>query len=403
MNVSKAKKTNPTLPTHTDSDNPLGLQSDEAKGAYQALLKASEGRGKVLAKSGRPLSDPHPAPEKCSLPQPEANYDKPDGFLLISRSFPCVTNKKDDMHRVATAELTAAKLPSDQKTVEECVKLQSEMKKRIFAALTSKLRLRIDEEVVDQRVSAGGRDCKEGAEAIKAFRESEPTLELCEKIYNVFYRTFEDPAVLTGIVYDVMMDLKLWYSSDTNSLNMTAQKEQAKAPCLLTIARNKVREIRHKLTEKDSSLHGVTLKISQVGGRKSKRRKKHHGFVASECVSGWAEARHVQFCKENDFQLPRPIIEEQNRIPQVASASPSPQSKPSSAGQKQSVNDIASVTQSPITQSSITPVTQSPASSSASANGSFAGHPTSGRTVAVPLDRKVSSLYCCAPLLCCVR
>ena len=291
--------------------NPLELTSEMAMRSYLALLKASEKRGTVVSPDGRHCEET--APGYCMLASPENNYNKPKGYLVISRNFPCTSSKVDDVKTTAQLELTAAGCPVDEQSVRDCVQLQKELKVTLYKKFSSKLKLMVDEEIVKQKIlnSVTNMTCRDHAAVCNAYRHCPPRIDFFEQLYNVYVVPFEKEGVMNGIVYDVMCSLKLWYANDTKSLNQT-KCGKAKVPAIRTIACNKRRELRHPFTE--SKYHGVKLTISVRGGRQNGRRKRALGFVPEEYVDGWGGHRHIEFCSAKGFASPdKSVCKQQQR------------------------------------------------------------------------------------------
>ncbi len=283
----------------------LGLTSERAKKCYAALLKVSDGdRAKLKSKDGDYCGQL--APATFALGAPELNFDKPEGFVLISRSFPCLRSKEDALKEAAKLELAAAGCPVDNESIQDCVELQKELKIKLFAVFNSKLKVLIDDAIVKQQVvcSVSNKVCQDHSAVCRAFRRNPPSLPFFEKLYNIYIAQFEKEGVLDAMVYEVMMELGLWYAYDRKSINRTIGSKDAKVSSLRTIAGTKCRELRHAMTEKKT--HGVTLTISIKGGRK-KRRKRESGFVAVDYVQGWGELQHVDFCRTLGLPDPAPL------------------------------------------------------------------------------------------------
>ena len=222
-----------------ETPNPLGLTSEMAMQSYYALLKASEKRGTVVSSDGRHCGDV--APTHCTLVSPQLNYDKPKGFLVIRRSFPCTSSKTDEVWTAAQLELIAAGCPVDEESVRDCVQFQKELKSTLYKKLNSKLKLMVDEQIVQQKLhnSVTNMACQDHAQVCSAYRHCPPSMDFCEQLYNVYNVVpFEKEGIMNGIVYDVMYSLGLWYANDTKSLNQTKTGKE-KVSSIQTIAGNK--------------------------------------------------------------------------------------------------------------------------------------------------------------------
>lgn len=284
----------------------LGLTSERSKKCYAALLKVSGGhRAKLKSKDGEYCGQP--APPTFALGAPELNFDKPEGFILISRSFPCLRSKVDALRETAKLELAAAGCPVDNESVQDCVEFQKELKTKLFKVFNSKLKVLVDNAIIKEQVvcSVSNKVCQDHSAVCRAFKKNPPSLEFFEKLYKIYIAQFEEEGVLDAMVYEVMMELGLWYAYDRESLNKTSGGKDAKVSSLRTIAGTKCRELRHTMTEKKS--HGVTLTISIRGGRK-KRRKRENGFVPADYIQGWGDLQHLDFCRTLGLPDPPPLM-----------------------------------------------------------------------------------------------
>jgi hypothetical protein len=110
-----------------------------------------------------------------------------------------------------------------------------------------------------------------------------------EKYWKVLYESLDDGEVLSRIEYEVMTELKLWYSSQDSNLDKTKKKSgQFKQGCVRHWIMNRVRDTFRGKYYKSNQIpeHGITLSVSRVGGR-GRARRARGVFCFEECVKGW--------------------------------------------------------------------------------------------------------------------
>lgn len=286
----------------TDHENPWLLKLEASMSLYRQLLAASAGKGIIYNENGDHCGTVV-LPHAFLGENPEASYDRPEGFVLISRNFPCLSEKRDDIVATCTSELTAAGIQVNPSSIQMAVDLNKEFKKTLRSKLTSKLRVVLERHIVDQEFKsekAGSRICKEASEVYAIFRNELPTVQKLRKIFNAFIKPFEDGTEVNKAVFEVMLDCKFWYANgkEYELLNLTSKKQTPKKARVRTIAMHCVREFRHVFTERQESKHQVTLKISLEGGRGNKKRKKGV-FDPSTMIGGWKGPKHLQFVRDN--------------------------------------------------------------------------------------------------------
>lgn len=291
--------------------NPWLLVSEDAKSAYALLLKQSNGKGKVVNQHGDECA--MVAPKTFSGNNPEVTFDKPDGFVIISRNFPCLSNNNDDVVANCTSELTAAGLsPADAGLRAKFQILSYELKKTIRKKLSSKLKVHLNKAIFAETIKSGKEGstaCREANDVYKLFRNAPPTLSMFRQIYDSFIKPFEDGRLIDEAVYETMLECGIWYGIGPaySSLNNNVRKKTLKQSQLRAIGRDKVREFRHVFTEEKYSKHGVTFTLSKPGGR-GKERRKQRQFDPS-MVKGWCGSKHIAFCKDHNYNDPTPVLD----------------------------------------------------------------------------------------------
>lgn len=291
-------------PSPTAHTNPLQLTKEKSKRAYNALLARSAPLGKVLM-SGREVGKP--APATCTLRKPELTYNKPDGCIVVSRSLIPPQMTEDALNKAAIRELPGN---CDDGEVSDMVELIKDIRERFGEVLKSKHDAALTEAIRNACIpfNEKNRHCENNAEVFKALQSQPPTLEFMEKLYGVFYVFIEATGYREKLVYDTMLELKLWHSNDaTSGLNTTQTKHGTKTSCFHALAVDTTRYSRSKYSKTKRIKHGVTLSISAKGGRKlakMPRRNRTKGFLPDEYVRGWAEEKHIEFNMSHGFDHP---------------------------------------------------------------------------------------------------
>ena len=289
-------------------ENPLELSNPMSIEAYKELLKRTNNTG-IIDKDGLRKA---PAPPSYTGDKPESNFDKPVGFIAVSRSFLPLT--KQHFQTSAIKELFAGggEGVASEKKVADMVALMQDIWAKVSRSLKSKLGLVLGKAVLDQEVPRGTNDpkhCANAREAIRAFLNMDPTLEMCEKIYNIFYMTLAVPGVKESIVYSVMMELKIWHTTGEHRNHTNTKK--LKVSCFMTLCNEKAREFNNTLFKTKRATHSVKVTITvPKGGRlahKLNRRKRDDAFDPLVNLVGWCSEQHRQFCKDNDFPEPVPL------------------------------------------------------------------------------------------------
>lgn len=292
-------------PNEQEDPNPIGLEQEGSKFFYRLLLQLSEERGQRLGG----IQQEADAPASTSDSKPETNYNKPKGFIVLSRSFPTKHKKRELVRETVIKELTAVSNDALNESTINCgIQFHDELKAKVGTWARSQLHLIASEAIAKCQILTADKQryCKDTREVKKAFKDGEPSLEQLRLIHQVYVQTFEEEGKLDRIVYELQRALKIWYSNDTPSLNNKSDGA-VKVSTLRSIVVEKCREMRHKFTEKQNSYHGVTLVISVVGGRKV-RKKKGEGFVPHVNVKGWASEKHVEYSRKQNWVIPTPLV-----------------------------------------------------------------------------------------------
>ena len=288
----------------TDVHNPIGLEKLRSLRAYSALLKRSEGKGKVTI-SGKALNQV--APDIYYGKDPELNFDKPDGFIVVTKSFIPPGTSPAEIRTAATRELPDTATEDDIKDMEELIK---EVRSKFMAACKSALVVRLTGEIRELKIpfKKEQRTCSNSKEVFTAFQSQEPTIEFCAMIYQAYYAWFEKKGAKEMVLYSVMRSLKIWHCNDLQSdRNKTPKTGTSKSSCFQTLLVNQMRQLRSKFTKASRLNHGVRVTITEKGGRKENKKPRRNplqGFVPTDYISGWAETKHKEFCEKNQFERP---------------------------------------------------------------------------------------------------
>lgn len=274
------------------------LHDELAIKAYNRLKEESDKVGPVTNLVGvgsrvAPVTFPGMAKGKRF----ELNYDKPDGALVITRSFLPVEEKKVKLF--AEAHVTAPRPDSRAykedypKQVKEMTALVASLRKIVITAVKSAVSMILTTELSKLGFFSKKlkRNCTTTTEVFQAWQSQEPELSFCENLYKLYYSAWEDKK--EQVAYEVMMKLGLWLSTTEEAQN------DKKVSCLVSLVGLVLRQYRNKFSRGERLSHGITLTISVRGGGRQKqnmpRRKKEDGFVPEIMVLGWNGEKHQKF------------------------------------------------------------------------------------------------------------
>jgi hypothetical protein len=195
------------------------------------------------------------------------DFMKPKGFITINRSFLPPTLGENIL--LSTAMNNLPPVPS-QDEIENMKHLITDLKSIVSQLAESKLELHFTEQFKQQQISYGTGFVQGTREASKAWRSEEMSKIKCEKYWKALYQSLEDGEVLAKIEYEIMTELKLWYSSTESLCDKTKRKGgRLKQGCVRHWIMNKVRDTFHARYYKVAQTpnHGVRLGVSLPGGR----------------------------------------------------------------------------------------------------------------------------------------
>lgn len=294
-------------PVDPELPNPWLLKSKSAYRAFELIQRYSEGKGKLLDKAGREVNQK--APNECHFYNPEQHYDKPEGFALISRNFPCTSNDVNYISLVCSREMGALGLTEKEQTahLQDFIKLNAELKATFSLKLRSKLKCDVNAFILQQGIKGsaqGSRVCGELTDLYKLFRSEIPTEGFFRDVYNAVILEFEDGELIDVRSYESMMEMKVWFGTggEYDKLNITGMKGKLKQSSVRSIGRSKMRDFRKPFTERSSTLHKVTMTITDKkdehgeGGRGKDRRQTKR--FSMELVRGWLNPDHVKMIQD---------------------------------------------------------------------------------------------------------
>ena len=283
--------------------NPLGLREEASKRAYAWLLDQSKDPIGILSADGV-RRHPLLTTDKCSQSCPEKNYDKPEGFVVISRSF--LPGLKRDMRDAAVRVLP---LTATDAHIRDMVSLMTEMWTVIGKQLSGKVFLVLSEECRRLKIRIGNRFATSLHDVGTAFKKEEPSVAAMKKYFELFYETLEKGNTKNEIVNQVMYDHRLWFSNKAADRN-TVGNGKVKSSCIQHMLMDKYREKRNPYKKQGRNPHGITFSTTVKGGRQANdmpRRKKDEGFDPTISLDGWGGAKHLEFCADNGFSVPKKV------------------------------------------------------------------------------------------------
>lgn len=282
-----------------EEPNPWLLKSEGAKRAYKLTLEFSTGKGILTNKAGERCGKK--APDSCMIHNPEQLYDKPEGFAIISRNFPCNNNDSNKISLACAREMDAMGISQKEQAayLQDFIALNRELKATFALKLRSKLRLDVNANIRSQEIKAptpGSQTCTEMNDVNKLFRTEIPTDGFFRKVYNAYLRPFESGELIDKRSYETMIEMKVWFGTGPtyDKISLTGKMNKLKTSQVRAIARDKMRDFRKPFTEKTE--HGVTLNITQKGGR-GKNRRKTMNFT-KDLIKGWNSDAHIIFVKD---------------------------------------------------------------------------------------------------------
>jgi hypothetical protein len=277
--------------TNSDVFNPL-----EYKGGalvyYKSLIE--ESRKPENAQEDKKVASLHkaPGPKAKVISQPfEMVYQAPVGRAVVPRTlYPTSNNKRAEYLKIATKILSHKSTQSD---LDNLVEFMRQTKKGITKKINSKIRFHFVEQLKKEGVEYQNQPVGDVKAACEAFRH-ELTEDLCLKLLRVFWGSVEDPDIIFRMEYAVLAECNLWYSNAKDDLSCT--KKTRVVGFVKSHIANQIRMNFRKRFQRNIG-HGVTLRVTQPGGR-HKRRKKGE-FGRSE-IHGWNAPKHKEWKKQNN-------------------------------------------------------------------------------------------------------
>lgn len=284
----------------------------DAINAYERLMKVSANVGAVTQLDGvgsRVAPKEYPGAAKGK--RFELNYDKPDGALVITRSFLPVEASK--ISEYAKAHVEQPRVGSKEyrqvypKHVKEMELLMTTLRTSYLFTVKSAVTRALMDKIAELHFfySAQNRMCTTPTEVFKAYNSQEPDLVFIGKIYELYYGWWDEKK--DQVTYDCMRKMNLWLASDK-----APQKNAKRVSCLSSLVGLVIRQIRNVFSRDDRISHGIRLTISVKAGREKNnmpRRKKEDGFIPALMVLGWGEDKHEAF--NDTINAPKPVPLEQ--------------------------------------------------------------------------------------------
>ena len=281
------------------------LTKPASMSAYRKLKLASANKGKLASLNGiETLNAPTHFPGKDF----ETNYNKPPGFVVVSKSFLPDGNK--EIRDMAVRHIEHC----NQDDVSDMISLMYDIKDNfcIQANVLISNALRVQINKAGLPYSKERRQCNSTREVFNAYQTQELTMEFMEKIYVCYFQCWDNKNLMFEIMYKVMMTMGLWHCNDSKSkLNQTA-KGLPKLSCFYSLVVTQVRQMRNKFSRVARINHGVKLTISVPNSRAKSnmaRRNKCDGFDPSNYVQNWGGEKHHAFNKRLGVGPP-PKLEE---------------------------------------------------------------------------------------------
>jgi hypothetical protein len=278
--------------TNSDVFNPLEYRG-KALVYYKSLIEESYKREKS-AQEGKKVASLHKAPESMAkvVSQPfEMVYEAPVGRAVVPRTlYPTSNDKRSEYLKIATKILSHKSTELD---LENLVDFMRQTKKGITKKINSKIRFHFVEQLKKEGVEYQNQPVGDVKGACDAFRH-ELTEDLCLKLLRVFWGSVEDNDIIFRMEYEVLAECNLWYSNAKDDLSCTNDKRVV--GFVKSHIANQIRMNFRKRFQRDSA-HGVTLRVTQPGGR-HKRRKKGE-FGRSE-IHGWNAPKHKEWKNQNN-------------------------------------------------------------------------------------------------------
>lgn len=279
--------------TNSNVFNPLEYKG-RALVYYKSLIEESYKHEK--SQDDKRVASLHKAPGSKAkvISQPfEMVYQAPVGRAVVPRTlYPTSNDKRSEYLKIATKILSHKSTQSD---IENLVEFMRQTKKGITKKINSKIRFHFVEQLKKEGVEYQNQPVGDVKAACEAFRH-ELTEDLCLKLLRVFWGSVEDTDVVFRMEYTVLAECNLWYSNAKDDLSCT--KKTRVVGFVKSHIANQIRMNFRKRFQRDIG-HGVTLRVTQPGGR-DKRRKKGE-FGRSE-IHGWNAPKHKEWKKQNNAE-----------------------------------------------------------------------------------------------------
>lgn len=278
-----------------------------------------------------------------------SSFVKPKGYTVINRSFLPTSFSEDSVLKTAMANLPPAPTDDEVSNMQALIK---EVKDAVLELADSKLELHFSSRFREQNIKFGKGTVQNTGEAWKAWKKEKMSKEKCEQYFTVLFESANETEVIDKFEFEIMSELKLWYSSIEDSFLDKTKRSGGKlrAGCIRHWILNKLRDtFRGKFQKKVlTPPHGITLRFSRPGTRGLERRVKGE-FSFEEFVQGWDDQvvanfnaslkkkmeakpkanRHAVKIKQEEDKKPAPKTHEEKNQPRKSPRKAARTSKPS--------------------------------------------------------------------------
>lgn len=256
--------------------------------AYEKMYQASLSPGDAENKKKIPAS-PQCHAEVWQHKDFELFYNKPTGFLLITRKPFALNNKKTQWDQ-ATRDNCTGWGATD---VEAYIEFAQAMKFRLSRCISSKLFVFLSNKAKEAGVTYKGKLVGTIRDVYKSWTEEPMTAMKCQQVFDILYGSFEKEDIVARIQWEVLYENGLFFSHNHNAVNRLDGGEVV-ASNIQQLIRSKIRDIyRNKYTRADVP-HGVKINIS-VKNREKRQARKRGKFIFKEHVKGWLEKKHLDY------------------------------------------------------------------------------------------------------------
>lgn len=254
----------------------------DGRAFYPEMMSNSES---TATTNGTPIpNDPQKHREVWGKKDFELRFNKPEGFLVISRRpFP-VSDTPQDWEKALSENC----IRTDKR--EHYGKFMRALKETLSVSVKSKLAHYTMEKALESGIQYKGKHVASFAEVCKSWHEEEITREKCKRVFDLLYGCFEREDTVSRIEWEVMREHGVYFSNANDELNRTKVGGSVAVSSIRQLIGAKIRDTYRKPFTKGNKRdgHGVTVNktnTNKAGGGRSKREKGE--FIFEENVKGW--------------------------------------------------------------------------------------------------------------------